>query len=91
VDTFISIENRDGLFPIHRGLKFLLVTATRGGETLTVPCRFGVRSPEALEALPDASDPGAVPLPKSLIEACSGEQLAIPDIRSPLDAAILSR
>ena len=29
VDTFVSIENRDGLFPIHRALKFLLLTAIR--------------------------------------------------------------
>jgi hypothetical protein len=91
VDTFISIENRDGLFPIHRGLKFLLVTATRGGATATLPCRFGVRSPDALDALPDSRDPGTVPLPKSLIEACSGEQFVIPELRSPIDAAILSR
>jgi hypothetical protein len=91
VDTFVSIENRDGLFPIHRGLKFLLLTATRGGRTVTLPCRFGVRSPDALDALPDTGDPGSVRLPRSLIEAFAGEQLSIPDVRTPIDVAVLSR
>jgi hypothetical protein len=91
IDTFISIENRDGLFPIHRGLKFLLVTATAGRATATLPCRFGVRSPEALDALPDGGDPGTVPLRRPVIEAFSGSQLAVPDVRGPIDVAIVSR
>ena len=40
IDTFVSIENRDGLFPIHRGLKFLLMTATRGGRTAVASVPF---------------------------------------------------
>ena len=91
VDTLVSIENRDGLFPIHRGLKFLLLAATRGRPTSALPCRFGVRSPDALDALSDAGDPGAVRLPCQLLEAFSGDQLAIPDLRVSVDLAILSR
>ena len=91
VDTFVSIENRDGLFPIHRGLKFLLITATRGRSTATLRCRFGVRAPEVLDAVSDTGDPGAVPLPRPLLDAFSGEQLAIPEVRSAIDLAILSR
>jgi hypothetical protein len=91
VDTFISIENRDGLFPIHRGLKFLLMTATLGPATTTLPCRFGVRSPDALDALPDGGDPGSVPLRRPVIEAFGGSQLAIPDVRARIDVAIVSR
>jgi hypothetical protein len=91
IDTFVSIENRDGLFPIHRGLKFLLVTATRDRSTATLPCRFGVRSPDTLDALPDTGDPGTVALPRTLIAAFGGDQLAIPEVRSSIDLAILSR
>jgi hypothetical protein len=91
IDTFVSVENRDGLFPIHRGLKILLVTATRGGHTAVLPCRSGVRSPEALDELPDSGDPGAVPLPRPVIQAFTGDQLVIPEVRSSLDVAILSR
>jgi hypothetical protein len=91
IDTFVSVENRDGLFPIHRGLKILLMTATRGGHTAVLPCRSGVRSPEGLDELPDSGDPGAVPLPRAVIQAFTGDQLVIPEVRSSLDVAILSR
>ena len=92
VDTFISIENRDGLFPIHRGLKFLLIAATPGQATTTLPCRFGVRSPDVLDELPDAgADPSSVPIPRSLVDQLTGEQLAIPELRTADDVAIASR
>lgn len=91
IDTFVSIENRDGLFPIHRALKFLVVTATCGAGTTTLPCRFGVRSPEQLDALPDTGDPGAVQISRGLIEAFSGEQLAVPELRDRTDLEIVSK
>jgi len=92
VDTFVSIENRDGLFPIHRGLKFLLIAATSGPSTSTLPCRFGVRSPDVLDELPDAGvDPSGVAIPRSLVDQMTGEQLAIPELRTPEDVAIASR
>lgn len=91
VDTFVSIENRDGLFPIHRGLKFLLLAATAGGSTQSLPCRGGIRSPDTLDVLPDGDDRGTVELPRALLDQVSGDQLAIPDVRTAIDAAILSR
>ena len=92
VDTFISIENRDGLFPIHRGLKFLLITATSGQTTATLPCRFGVRSPDVLDELPDSGvDPSSVAIPRSLVDQLTGDQLAIPELRTREDVAIASR
>ena len=91
IDTFVTIENRNGIFPIHRGLKFLLLTATRDGGTTTIPCRCGVRSLTVLEAIPDVGDSGAVGLPRSVVEKLSADQLAIPDIQTAVDAAIVSR
>ncbi len=93
VDTFTCVENHDGLFPIHRSLKFLLIAATRrqgGGSAL--PCRFGVRSPDALERIPDEGRDGqAVMVPRLLLSAVSGEdQLAIPELRTARDADLLS-
>ncbi|HEX6973550.1 MAG TPA: N-6 DNA methylase, partial [Vicinamibacterales bacterium] len=92
VDTFTCVENRDGLFPIHRSLKFLLLTTTVGGSTATLPCRFGVRSPDMLERLADeGADPDAVQVSRRLVAAATGEdQLAIPDLRTMEDARILS-
>lgn len=92
IDTFVSVENREGLFPIHRGLRFLLVCTTGGGRTPVLPLRSGVRSPDVLDQLPDAGpDPAAIPLPRALLERASGPQLAIPEIRSREDLALFSR
>jgi len=91
VDTFVSVENRDGLFPIHRSLRFLLVTATVGPPTGTLPCRFGVRSPEVLDGLPDAGHDGQdVPVGRDVIVQVTGDGYAIPEIRSAADLAIVS-
>ncbi|MFL6280665.1 MAG: Eco57I restriction-modification methylase domain-containing protein, partial [Vicinamibacterales bacterium] len=91
IDTFVSIENRDAVFPIHRGLKFLLVTATRGERTTSVPCHSGIRSAADLERIPDLGDEQRVDLPRSVVEQFSGDQLVIPEIRSREDVAILGR
>jgi hypothetical protein len=92
IDTFTSVENHDGLFPIHRGLKFLLVSATRGETTAAVPYRSGIRSPEALEQLADEGiDANAVAVPRRLMSAASGEdQMAIPELRTRSDLDIVS-
>jgi hypothetical protein len=92
LDSFVTLENRDGIFPIHRSLKFLLLTLTRAGTTTALPARTGVRSPDALDALPDLGpDPSAVDLPRTLLERIAGPDLAVPDIRSAEDLGIVGR
>jgi Eco57I restriction-modification methylase len=92
VDTLVSIENRDGLFPIHRGLRFLLMTSTVGAATAALRCRFGVRSPDVLDELPDLGvDPGALTVSRELIVRLTGDQLAIPDLRTPADLSIAAK
>ena len=91
VDTFTSVENRDGLFPIHRSLKFLLLAGSRGRPTTALPCRFGVRSSTELEQLPDdGPDDRAVHLPRALLSRISGEdQIAVPELRTAADRDIV--
>jgi hypothetical protein len=90
VDTLVSFENRDGLFPIHRGLRFLLLAATSGGSTAALPCRFGLRRPERLDELAESGlDPEAVPLPRQLLQRLAGDELAIPDVRCRQDVDLL--
>jgi hypothetical protein len=92
VDSFVSVENRDALFPIHRGLKFLIVTTTSGGSTPTLPCRFGLRAPSDFDKLPETgADPDAVAVRRELLEQLTGDQLAIPELRSPMDVALAAR
>lgn len=95
-DAIVSFDNRDAIFPIHRSYRFLLLTTTGGAHTSGIRCRFAERSAEALDTLPDdVADelPGAFPivLTPALVSRLSGDSLAIPDLRSPLDLAIAER
>jgi hypothetical protein len=86
IDALVGIENRGGVFPIHRGLRFLLVSATSGRATAIVPARLGIRDPATLEQLPGSGpDPHAVGLSRELLERLSGPALAIPELRSARD------
>ena len=89
IDTFTTLDNRDGIFPIHRSLKFLLLTFGNAGSTMALPARMGLRSAEALDRLPDLGvDPDSLALPRAFLDAGSGEA-AVPDIRTRADLDIL--
>lgn len=93
-DALISFDNRDGIFPIHRSYRFLLLTTTVGGETATVRCRFGERSADVLDLLPDSGGASAafpVRLARQAIERIGGRHLAIPELRAPLDLVIAEK
>jgi hypothetical protein len=83
------------VFPIHRSVRFLLVTAARGTPTRTIACRLGERNPASLESIGAESVAASawftVRVTPALLERLSGEGLAIPDLRSPLDVTILER
>jgi hypothetical protein len=95
VESLVGFDNRSGVFPIHRSVRFLLLTATRGGETTRVRCRFGLQDPAALDALGEAAEESeagsSFSFTPALLEQLSGPGLAIPDVRAPLDLAILER
>ena len=74
VDTMISFDNRDGLFPIHRSLRFLLFTATTGRATTRIACRFGERDPAILDRLGHAV---AAPAPMPVAQAALTTQSAV--------------
>ena len=52
IDNLVSLENREAMFPVHRSLKFLLLSATQVAER-DIPCRFGIQQAEALDGLPE--------------------------------------
>ena len=98
VDSFVVVENREGLFPIHRAVKFVLMTLTKSRASAAadgssvLPLRCGIRSAAQFDELPEiGEDPHAVRVPRKLIEQLSGEQLAIPELRTAADAAIAAR
>jgi hypothetical protein len=95
VDALVGLDNRRGVFPIHRSVKFLLVTATQGTPTRSIACRLGELDPTVLESdegeSPSRSNWFPVRITPNLIRRLSGDSLAIPDLRSPMDVAIAER
>jgi hypothetical protein len=86
VDNVIGLDNRAGIFPIHRSTKFALLTATAGAETRAIHCRFGVSRLDDLAT--DAST--GVTISKSLLERVSGgDDLAVPELRSTRDLQLI--
>jgi hypothetical protein len=92
VDAAVTFDNRDGLFPIHRGVRFALVTATTAGRTDDLRLRAGLRDPAALDDVPDEGGPAhAVRLPMTMLSAFDGDARAVPDARTDMDRAVLAR
>jgi len=91
VDAMLSFENREAIFPIHRGVKFVLITAHRQPSTDGLQSRFGLRSARQLENVPDEGSPaGSVHLPIGLIRKFSGDSLAVPELPTKQDVQIVS-
>ncbi|HXW08602.1 MAG TPA: N-6 DNA methylase [Vicinamibacterales bacterium] len=91
VDALIGIENRGGVFPIHRGLRFLLLSTTSGGGTTEVPLRLGLSNPQQLDRLPESGpDPAALRISRGLLERLSGPALVLPDLRNEIDVSIVA-
>jgi Eco57I restriction-modification methylase len=91
IDTIVGFDNRHRIFPIHRSVRFVAVTATNGAKTNSVRCRFGVGTAEELEH-GAVGTPQSVQLTRAFIARLSGEDdLAIPEIHGEVDLHLLER
>src|SRR6185436_12055280 len=92
IDAVVGFDNRDALFPIHRGVRFALLTASAGGSTTDLQSRAGVRSAAVLDDVPDeGAVPESVRVPLTLVRRFSGASLAVPELPDERDRAILAR
>jgi hypothetical protein len=95
VDALVGFDNHRGVFPIHRSVRFLLVTATTGLPTRSIACRLGESDPATLEGDDGGSTAASAWFPvrmtPDLIRRLSGDGLAIPDLRAAVDVAIAER
>jgi len=90
VDRLTALDNRDAIFPIHRGVRFALLTCTVGRPTSSIRCRFGITRAEELDR--DASDRPAITLTRAFLARLSGDDdLGVPDLTRPQDMAIIER
>jgi hypothetical protein len=94
VDAIVGLDNHRGVFPIHRSVRFLLVTATAGSPTRRIACRLALDDPAELEAIgepTDAAHASTIGVTPELLERISGPDLTIPFVRDRMDLAIVER
>jgi hypothetical protein len=94
VDAIVGFENKQAIFPIHRSVRFLLLTGTAGEATTSIGCRLGEVDPAILEHR-DHDSAGdswfSVRLSPTLLERLSGDDVSVPDVRTRVDLAIAER
>jgi hypothetical protein len=90
IDRVVGMDNRTGIFPIHRSVRFVLVSGSAGAPTAETRCRFGVSTIDDLELpSPHASE---LRVTRALLARISGhDDMGIPELRSELDLRIVER
>src|SRR4029077_17510409 len=95
VNALVGIDNRRGVFPIHRSVRFVLVTGSRGGPTRSIACRLGLDDPAALEHVgeepAESSTWFPVRLSPDLLARVSGPDLTVPMVAAQEDLTIVER
>ena len=95
VEGLVGFDNRQAVFPVHRSLRFLLLTAASGGPTTEFGCRLGEADPAILETCEGDDTPPRswypVHVTPRLLERLTGPELAVPDLRTLLDVTIAER
>ena len=93
VDAIIGMNNHRGVFPIHRSVRFLLLTASPGAPTDQIACRLDMDDPAELESIGEDAPDERLPVRVSpeLLQRISGASLAIPNLRTATDLAIVER
>ena len=88
VEDIVGIENRAAIFPIHRSMKFVLLSATSGATTQSIHCRFGISRLHDLEN--ESSAPARLHVSRQLLERVSGaDDLSLPELTDSRDLVIL--
>jgi hypothetical protein len=95
LDTIVGVENSGGLFPVHRGLRFMVMVASPSAPAGAARAKFGLRSSDELDALPGRDDPLDTAYPIRLdprdLARWTGAARRIPYARHPAELALLAR
>jgi hypothetical protein len=92
IDALLGFENREAIFPIHRGVRFVLLTASAHQAGDALRARFALRSAASLDDMPDEGPIAhSLVISASLLRACSGPGLAVPELTGARDSEILAR
>ena len=91
VDALVGFDNHRSVFPIHRSVRFVLLTASAGRPTTRTACQLGLDDPTVLESTEEASVSSSLQLTPELLRRLSGDDLAVPYVRCPVDVLIAER
>ncbi len=92
VDRITGLDNRGAIFPIHRSVRFVLLTCTAGTPTETMRCRFGITRIEQLAEADPAAAPPTVEFNRALLARVSGaDDLGLPEVTTERALRIVER
>jgi hypothetical protein len=96
LDTWLGFENRQAIFPIHRGVRFVVLGGSRGASAPAISMASGLVEAEVLHRLPDdprtgSTDLPVVHVPLAMLRRWDPGHLTIPALASPSDAAVAWR
>ena len=94
IDTWLGLDNKAGIFPIHRSVRFVLIAATNDGRTEVLKYRSGLQDPSVLDRYPSDprqdQDDRLLQVSRSRLESWDPGQLSIPELTSATALAILT-
>ena len=88
IDTWLGFDNRQRIFPIHRSMRFVVLSTTNDGRTDTLRYKCGLTDPDALHR--DGVFTGALALSRSRIESLNPGELNIPEVPNATALSILT-
>jgi Eco57I restriction-modification methylase len=92
VDAIVGFDNRLGVFPIHRSVRFVLLTATAGSPTIEIGCRLGEHDPSVLDNGDDEADEWfPIRVTTAALSRITGSDLALPDLPDQAALTIAER
>ena len=86
IDTWLGFDNRRRIFPIHRSMRFVLLSTASEGQTDTLRFQCALSDPAALDAEHDGP---SLEVTRSRLESWSPD-LSIPEVPDATALAILS-
>lgn len=88
IDTWWGFDNRTRIFPVHRSMRFVVLSATNAGCTETLRFRCGLTEVTAL----DREDPSRpqLAIARARLEAWNPEHLTIPEISNATALGIIT-
>ncbi len=91
VDRITGLDNRARIFPIHRSVRFVLLSCTTGAPSNEIACRFGISDLDSLDTVPGRlASNGPFVLTRRFLARVSGEDdLGIPELLTADDVRIV--